>query len=99
MLSELAKTIFAEPEVDVHVISENFEEAWKSYVVLERAGLTTLDRQVCTEMHPTAQEALQALLVDLETRLEAKELEAYRLAREKLYQADDSDETDEAGHI
>ena len=99
MLSELSKMLFEEPGVDVHVMTEDFEKAWKSYVVLERAGLTKLERQVCTELHPTCQEALQALLVDLEARLEAKELEAYRLAREKRYQADDSDETDEAGDV
>ena len=62
------------------------------------AGLAT-ELQNCTELHHTYQEALQALVMDLEARLEAKEDEAYRLAREKRYQADDADETDEAGEI
>ena len=99
MLPGLAEKIFDDPEVGVTVVTTLAGNKWKSYVVLKRAESSTLESQNCTKMHPSCQEAIQALVVDLETRLEAKELEAYRLAAEKRYQADDADETDEAGDI
>ena len=107
MLPELAEKIFDEPgvgdepETGVSVVSETnvAGKTWKSYVGLKRAGTTPLESQNCTRMYPTCEASLQALVVDLETRLEAKELEAYRLATEKRYQAGDADETDEAGDI
>ena len=101
MLPELAEKIFDETEAEVWVVTEKTMTgiSWKSYVVLKRTQLTPLENQNCTRMLPTCEESLRALVVDLETRLEAKELEAYRLAAEKRYQADDADETDEAGDI
>ena len=107
MLPELAEKIFDDVEVDdeaetgVSVVSETTGagKTWKSYVVLKRAETTTLESHNCTRMYSTCEESLQALVVDLETRLEAKELEAYRLATEKRYQTGDADETDEAGDI
>ena len=101
MLPELAEKLFYEPKTGFSIITEQTlgGNTWKSYVLLRRAELTTPETLFCTRMHFTSQESIQALVVELETRLEAKELEAYRLAREKRYQADDSDETDEAGNI
>ena len=113
VLPELADKIFDElmvrgepevgdeSEVGVSVVSETnvAGKQWKSYVVLKRAETTPLESHNCTRMYPTCELSLQALVVDLETRLEAKELEAYRLATEKRYQAGDADETDEAGDI
>ena len=96
MLPELAEKILDEPEVGVSVVSETNSAGitWKSYVVLKRDEMTPLESKNCTKMHPTCQESLQALVVDLESHLEAKELEAYRLATEKRYQADDADASD-----
>ena len=100
-LPETAEKIFDEPEVGVSIVSETTVagKTWHSYVVLKRAETTPLENQNCTKMYPTCEESLQALVVDLETRLEAKELGAYRLATEKRYQAGDADETDGVGDI